>query len=420
MRFRGTGTADIPLPRHLLPYFSAPEARGLSVQFYGMLSGRTSIANVCTAIAGELTRRLPRVGLCAHNGPDFLDPNLNRYSRRDPGADIAILYGLPRQISLPRGFDRHRVKIGGFVCETDRIHPSWVTVCNRFDLICVPSRFCRDAFVTSGVTAPVLVVPHGLEPEYRPYHEPPPSSPFVFFNVFDAGSYIQRKSAEELVRTFCGTFGPDDDARLVLRTQDNDRMHELRRRYDHHDMVSIEHPETLRVAEFARRYSDVHCVVHPSKGEGFGLIPFQAIACERPVIAPAATGMADYIDDSNALVLRTGKPVPGIALGNRAGSYYSIDEDHLGELMRRVYDTWPAEYARVRKAAPAFRERHRWGHALQGLMLVVQGLAARDRTTSDVSGLISDLVARSASVHNTARDSNPGRPPEHHPLRVVG
>lgn len=386
-RLRGTGRADIPLPGHLFPYHSAPVASGLAIQFYGMFSGRASIANVCTGIAGVLSERFPGLGLCSYNGPRFLDPALERYSRRDPFADIAVLYGLPRRSALPPGFDRHPVRVGGFVCETDRIHPSWVATCNELDLVCVPSRFCRQAFVDSGVTVPVAVVPHGLEPVYRPYGRPPPTSPFIFYNVFDAGSYIQRKSAEELIRCFCRTFGPNDDARLVLRTQDDEAMFALRRRYDQHGLVVIEPPETLDAASFARRYSDVHCVVHPSKGEGFGLIPFQAMACERPVIAPAATGMADYIDADHPLALRTAGRIPGIALGNGRGHYYRIDEDHLCHLMRRVYDTWPAEYTRAWRAGAAFRERHRWSRVLQGFTRILDALIARE-PGDDVDALI--------------------------------
>lgn len=392
MILRGVGVADIPLPGNLFPFFSSPPTSGMEVQFYGMLGGRTSIANVSTAIARELTNRFSRTAVSSYNGDDFLDESLEKFSGRDPGADIAIYYGLPKRVSLPPGFGRHTVKIGGFVCETDRIHPSWVNVCNDCDLVCVPSRFCRDAFANSGVVRPVLVVPHGLDPEYVPYREPPETGPFTFFNVFDAGSYIQRKSAEELIRTFCRMFEPVDDVRLVLRTQNNARIRELCERYDSRGLVSIEAPVTLGVREFARRYSDIHCVVHPSKGEGFGLIPFQAIACERPVIAPAATGMADYLNTSNALPLRTSGQIPGIGLGNRSGLYCSIDEEHLGILMRHVYETWPAEYQRVRRVGPAFREAHGWRKALAGLVAVIEALRRKNLDPATARECVEDLM----------------------------
>lgn len=392
MRLRGTGIGNIPLPSDLFPYFAAPRASNLSIQFYGMFSGCKSFDNVCSAMARELAGEVASIGLCSYNGTTFFDRRLQPYSRRDPDADIAILYSLPERRRLPPDFRRHAIHIGGFVCETDGIHEKWVRVCNDFDLICVPSKFCRRAFVDSGVTAPVYVVPHGLEPEYRAYHQPPPPAPFVFYNTFDAGSYPERKGAEELIRCFCRTFDPGDDVRLLLRTQNNARMFGLVRRYDHHGMVKIEPPRPLTVDEFARQYSDVHCVVHPSKGEGFGLIPFQAIACERPVIAPAVTGMADYLDASNALPLRTKGKIKGIALGNQTGHYYSIDEEHLCHLMRRVYDDWPSDYLRVRRAAPAYRKKHQWSRTLRGLTAILQGLTSRDRTVTDIPGLVSELI----------------------------
>jgi glycosyltransferase involved in cell wall biosynthesis len=232
-----------------------------------------------------------------------------------------------------------------------------------------------------------------VEPGYRPYHDPPEPPPFIFYNTFNAGSYIRRKSAEELIRCFCRTFGPEDGANLVLRTQRNDEIYALCREYDRFGLVVVEDMEALGVGEFARRYSNVHCVVHPSKGEGFGLIPFQAIACERPVIAPAATGMADFLNDSNALPVRTAGRIRGIGQGNQVGYYYSIDEKHLCELMREVYDNWPKHYKRAREVGPLFREKHQWNRTLSGLVRVLQTLAGRGERAKDPTALIQGLVA---------------------------
>jgi len=381
MRLRGSGTARIPLPGNLFPYFTAGPASGLDIQFYGMFNECTSIANVCSAIARELVNRFSRVGLCSYNGEQFFDRSLQTYSRRDPDAAIGLLYGIPEARRLPLGFERHRIRIGGFVCETDRIHSSWVDVCNGFDLICVPSEFCRRAFVDSGVVVPVGVVPHGLEAEYRPYHDPPDRGPFVFYNTFDAGSYPRRKGAEELIRSFTATFRASDNARLVLRTQRTEEIQALCDRYDRDAIVRVEPPGSLTTKEFAKRYAGVHCVVHPSRGEGFGLIPFQAIACERPVIATAATGMADFLNDENSLPLNTAGRIRGVALGNQTGCYYSIDEDHLSRLMRHVYETWPAEYEKVRTIGAGFRQRNTWQRVLAPFLATLEALLKSGSTT---------------------------------------
>ncbi|MGA8262241.1 MAG: hypothetical protein WB783_18705 [Arenicellales bacterium] len=130
----------------------------------------------------------------------WIEPDLQKYSGLDLQAPVAIFYGVP--VDVPEFVYGHPVKIGGFVCETDLIDANWVTICNRFDLIIVPSRWCRDTFARSGVTTPITIIPHGLEPEYQPNGIRTPPEPFTFYNTFYATSFCSRKSLEELVRAF--------------------------------------------------------------------------------------------------------------------------------------------------------------------------------------------------------------------------
>lgn len=220
MIYRGKGSGRIPLPRSFFPnHPDIPTASGLQIQFYGMFHGCQSIANVSGAIARQLIREFGAVGLFSYNGLPFFGEDLESHSRIDENALIGIYYGLPEARKMPIEFHEHAVRIGGFVCETDRIHQDWVHVCNKLNLVFVPSEFCRRAFVESGVKAPVIVVPHGLEPEFKPYDRVVDPRRFIFFNAFDAGSFHQRKSAAELVRCFCRTFGRGDGVELILRTK---------------------------------------------------------------------------------------------------------------------------------------------------------------------------------------------------------
>jgi len=348
------------------------------LQFYGMLDRCHSIGNVSAQFSRRLLRdHGPLVGLHGFSGSTFFDVSLQPHAWLNTGADIGVFYGVPDQVR--NALDGHRVKIGCFVCETDRIHPDWVRICNRLDLVVVPSHFCRQAFMDSGVTIPVMVVPHGLEPEYHSYRDKQRSTPFIFYNTFSLSSYPERKSCEELIRCFMRAFPAGENVMLRLRTQHDARVEKYLRDAGADDRIVIDPPNDCSTEEFARIYSDVHCTVHPSKGEGFGLIPFQSIACETPVIAPAVTGMADYLNADNAILLKMGGRVAGIGVGNQSGTYYSVDEDHLVHCLRHAYDHWEQEYRKVRQAAPAFRRAHSWDAALAQFSTLIGELLCQER-----------------------------------------
>ncbi len=367
------GTFDLTLQGRYRP--------GIQVQFYGMFEGCFSIAAVCTQIGRVLTERLEGVALHSYNGGSFFDASLAEYAAVDRAAPVGFFYGFPSDV--PAAFHGHPFRIGGFVCETDRIAPGWVEVCNSLNLVVVPSTFCRRAFVDSGVTVPVMVVPHGLEPEYRPVAEKRRSKPLIFYNVFNRASLLERKNAEELVRCFLDAFGPSgDDCVLRLRTGLSHGLVTIRQRYDFGRAILLDLPEQRDIAAFARIYSEVHCTVHPSRGEGFGLVPFQSIACETPVIAPAITGMADYLSDDNAMCLRTSGRTAGVMDGNQAGMYFMIDEAHLVEQLHHAHTNWEEEYRKVRIAGPELRARYTWDAVLSELVEVIEEVLAstsRDR-----------------------------------------
>jgi glycosyltransferase involved in cell wall biosynthesis len=353
----------------------APPRPEACIQFYGLFGQCDSIANVCGQYARQFAAGRHPVALYGINGPDFFDTTLATNYGINTAAPVGMFYGIPDDVD--DYLDDHQFKIGGFVCETDRIHPDWVDVCNRLDRVVVPSSFCKQAFESSGVSVPVEVVNHGLEPAYRPYGDKQLGDRFVFYNTFYASSFPERKSCEELIRSFSRAFQHRDDVVLRLRTDPTPALYEFIRKYRADKLIWIDNIRPLSTEDYARIYSEVHCTVHPSKGEGFGLIPFQSIACGTPVIAPVATGMADYLTPDNAIPLRTKGRVAGVDLGNKVGTYHGIDEDHLVDLLRYTMDNWQAENDKVRRCAADFRDRYSWHNVLSPFVSRLESLLAR-------------------------------------------
>lgn len=389
--FRGVARGTIDRPAGPRPDYAGPHRHGVAVQMYGMFHDASSIPSVCREMARALRPALPSVAIQSYTGQPFFDRALERLAGVDPEAPVGFFYGVPESVGGP--VTGHATRIIGLACETDRIPERWVACVNGFDLAVVPSRYCRASLRGSGVTVPVLVVPHGLEPCYRPTREKRRSAPFVFYNVVN-GQFPRRKGLPELLRAFGRAFAGRTDVVLRLRVGGGfpvrQAFADAGASADDPRLEIIE-PANLPAEAFAACYSEAHCTVHPSLSEGFGLIPFQSIACETPVIAPCGTGLAEYIDESNAMVLRNRGVCLAPDVYYKAGTYPGIDEEHLVELLRHAEASWEDEYARVRRVAPAFRARHTWENALAELVSLVADLSALPDPAAR-RGLIRDRV----------------------------
>ncbi len=375
LRARASSSIDPSKKRRATAHYQGLPRSGLRLQFYGMFHDRSSIPNVCRELAFGLRETVPELALHSYIRGRIADRQLRDLSGIDRQAPLCFFYGIPDLIDDPVW--SHPTRIVGLACETDRIPPLWVEACNRFDLAIVPSSYCARSLRDSGVRAPILVVPHGLEKCYRPIGVKRRARPFVFYNVVNSDRPY-RKSLPELLLAFRRAFAGRDDVVLRLRTEPG---FTIRRVFGEAGVarddpqIQILERSDLPTEEFAAYYSEVHCTVHPSRSEGFGLIPFQSIACETPVIAPATTGMADYLDADNAMLLRaSGATVKGDVYYN-CGSQPVIDEDHLVELLCHAEAEWEHEYARVRAVAPAFRKRYTWTAALREFLSLMKDLA---------------------------------------------
>ncbi|KAA3632088.1 MAG: glycosyltransferase, partial [Proteobacteria bacterium] len=353
------------LPWHAVgPVFDAPASDAARIQVYAPMGGGDSYAGVAAAVAGEIAASFDAVALCDYTGGEPRVPALRERHGLNRRADVAVFLGFPTHV--PDWFFDHPVTIGLFVCEADRILPEWVRLCNRFDLVVVPSTFCRTAFRASGVTAPLAVVPHGVHPVFRPGPRTRRDDRLVFHAAF-RHHVAERKGYPQLRRAFSRAFAGRTDVALSIATTDRRWLPAA----EPDPRVEFLPAWDVGVEEIAQRYRDADCVVCPSRGEGFGLVPLEAIACGTPVISPAHTGLADFLTEDNAIVLEPGALIRAPRIDHLCGLYYDVDESDLERCLRRAADRLDDERERARRASGDIRARYPWRVVLEPLVRLV-------------------------------------------------
>jgi hypothetical protein len=84
-------------------------------------------------------------------------------------------------------------------------------------------------------------------------------------------------------------------------------------------------------------YNKADCFIGASRGEGFGLMPLQAMALGIPTIITATSGQAQYADLASAVIPTTPKRCDVHEITNFAGFWDEPDLDALVEALRKVY-----------------------------------------------------------------------------------
>ena len=198
--------------------------------------------------------------------------------------------------------------------EYGSIPRAWLNfMADRVDEIWTPSRFVRDCFVKSGVPAErVQVVPHGIDPmHFRPDAPTLPLKTRKSFKFLFVGGTIPRKGFDILLTAFRQAFSRADDVCLVVKDMGTGTFYRnqtaealIARCQADAAAPEIEYISTsLAENELPGLYTACDCLVHPYRGEGFGLPILEALACGLPVVVTQYGPALDFCDDLCAYFL---------------------------------------------------------------------------------------------------------------------
>lgn len=243
-----------------------------------------------------------------------------------------------------------------------------------------PTSFVRDCFIKSGVAPDkVFVVPHGIEPSvYTPTGDSLPLETGKGFNFLFVGGTIPRKGADVLLAAYVAEFGPDEDVCLVVKefgAQSFYRGQTLHSEFraaesdPNRPSILLLH-EDLPFEAMPKLYRACDALVHPFRGEGYGLPIAEAMACGLPVVVTNHGAPLDFVDATTGYLVDaqvTAIPGDGLKSMELVGEPYWAEPEmaSLRRWMRHVFENREEARSVGRRAAETMRASHTWDHAAQ-------------------------------------------------------
>lgn len=321
-------------------------------RIYGPTHGRGSWANVTRGIIGALDE----LGLLAGT---FATDEGHEDDALPPAAraPIGLHIGRPAAASIMRSRGAHQERwamiapnstwlpydVAAQFAEVQHDGKPLVT------RVVAPSSWGAEVLRTHFPQTPILVWRHGVTPadwHIRSYGD----DVGRFHGLHLTSTWRDRKGTAPLIEAWSRVFGEDGLLTVVRNWQQEAGV----RLAD--GVVGV--PRLL--GAIGRQYREHHMVVQPSRAEGFGSVPLEALCTGTPIVATACTGHADYMvpTPAGAVVVPHGELAPSDDGPGALAPAVSVDA--IAEALVRARDEWPRLLVAAIESAPALAERWSW------------------------------------------------------------
>lgn len=345
-------------------------------------------------------------------------PELESCLSRQPGrADLWLAAGWPPRV------DRPDCRVFGLRVDWEYgALPVDLTphVTQDADVVVVHSAHVRDCVAAAGRDpATIALVPHGVDEVM--HQNVAPAADLVQWKgdrpaVLFCGGLVWRKGFDVFMRTVLAARAAGLDFVVVVKSVGRDRHYgqfhlgDLIERFRDTAGTPPLHVVDAPLArrELAGLYRACDVLLHPYRGEGFGLPVLEARVVGLPVITTSGGGADAMLEVPGAW------PIPATRRelelpGSHVGTPWVLepDPDAAARLLVETLRDLPARTATAQSNAAAVRERFRWSDAAAAIERLAGCLSAQGRECSEP---IVPLVAASAPASAVGLPVSAGAP----------
>jgi len=293
-------------------------------------------------------------------------------------AETGIVYGFPNAFTSCV----NKNKIGFTMFETSKlprtsgIPNDWAGETgdpekniNLMDIVLVPCEHNKKLLEKEGVTIPIKVVHLGIDPQQYPKIIRPKRDTFTFLSL---GTLTIRKNPGAIIGAFLELFKDNPNVRLVLKTQSGTLAH-----------IQLPYKNITIIDEYSTQeqiwwyYKEADAFLFPTRGEGFGLPPMEAMATGLPTVIANHTGMAEFCNKEYNYPIPVAKETPAIRFPKKwgdVGNWYEPDYQALKDAMLDIYTNREESYNKGLKASDWVHSNFTFDHTARDIVKLVQEL----------------------------------------------
>lgn len=355
--FRLTRVANVNCSYDSVPYDPLLWKNERFINFFGDIDLQSGFGNCSYYLIKESHPKMEIAGVGKTYGvrDQVIFSSQNRLLRQ---AGAMIWHDQPREQWLYSPFKKN---VAIIPWETTTVPKSWIGKINGFDLLLVPCKQNIEDFRNSGVKIPIELIHWGVDPTKFYPIERPASNVFTFGTL---GALSYRKGTDILIEAFKEAFPTEKDVKLICKTSYNNYPFNVKDERIEVQMTPVSNEELMSAF-----YKRVDCFVFPTRGEGFGMTPLEAMATGIPAIVTGWSGPVEYMTPEVGWLIdhemKPAKNFSDIVYKEDCGNWAEPSKEHLKKLMRYAYEHRDEVKEKGKKAAEHVKQNWLWSNKVE-------------------------------------------------------